>query len=551
MTSASARLGRGGGRYLAAASLALSALFVLWQLLLPAAPAAAHAVLESSSPVDGSRVATAPATVTFTFDEAVQLPADATTALSDHGVRVDSGPAGLKNSGKTVVVPLRKALAAGAYTVSYRVVSADGHVVTGAIRFGLNADPSVAPSTAPTPVDPVEVVSETAQGLVYGGVVLLIGVAFAGSVLWPSVGSRRGATVLRWVGWALLVAGTAVRLLLAGPAATGSGWGGVFRLDGIGTALAEVGGVAAIVRLVLLAALIPWVVRPGRGRASAVCAAVLGVGVLWSIAADGHAAAGDDAWLALPVTTLHLAAMALWVGGLIVLAVFVVPALGREPGELARQRRWSVAAFTSVAALIVTGEYQAWRQLDPLQSIAATAYGVTLLIKLALVALAIVAAFVSNRLLVRHGPPQDARGRRRARRIVATEAVITLVVVVVTTVLVALPPSRATYGPPTTLTAAAGTGTAHISVDSTHVGPQTITVQLEDASGRPVRADALTGTLGTATVAGVKLRFERTPSGEWVAHSIAPVAGEWTVALSVDFGTGAQYATSAVYRVWG
>ncbi|MGH1525360.1 hypothetical protein ACRAWC_15445 [Leifsonia sp. L25] len=76
-------------------------------------------------------------------------------------------------------------------------------------------------------------------------------------------------------------------------------------------------------------------------------------------------------------------------------------------------------------------------------------------------------------------------------------------------------------------------------------------MQLEDASGQPATADAITGTLGTTTVAGVTLRFERTRNGEWVAHSIAPVAGEWTVALSVDFGTGAQYATSAVYRVWG
>ncbi|WP_433862036.1 FixH family protein [Streptomyces sp. L7] len=551
MTPASSRLGRGGGRLVVAASLAFAALYLIWQLLVPASPAAAHAVLESSSPVDGSRVATAPAQVTFTFDEAVQLPPDATATLSDHGVRVDSGPARLADSGKTVVIPLRKALADGAYTASYRVVSADGHVVTGAIRFGLNADPATAGSTTPTPIDPVEVAAESAQGLVYGGVVLLIGVSFAGLVLWPSVGSRRGASVLRWVGWSLLAGGTLLRLLLAGPAATGSGWGGVFRLDGIGTALAEVGGVAGLVRLVLLVVLIPWVVRPGRGRASTVASAVLGVAVLCSIAADGHAAAGDDAWLALPVTTLHLAAMALWVGGLIVLAVFVIPAHGRDQDELTRQRRWSVAAFACVAVLIVTGEYQAWRQLDPLQSISATAYGVTLLIKLVLVALAITAALVSNRLLVRNGPPRDARERHRARRIVATEAVITLVVVVVTTVLVALPPARTTYGPPTTLTAAAGTGTAHISVDSTHVGPQTITVQLEDASGQPATADAITGTLGTTTVAGVTLRFERTRNGEWVAHSIAPVAGEWTVALSVDFGTGAQYATSAVYRVWG
>lgn len=551
MTSVRPRPRRGGGRRIPAASAVAVAFLLLWQLLIVAAPASAHAVLESSDPVDGSRIATAPERVTFTFDESVQLPEGATAALSDQGTRVDAGGAHLVGSGKTVVVPLKKPIADGAYTVSYRVVSADGHVVTGAIRFGLNADPSTAPETAQAPLDPVQMVSEAAQGLVYGGIVLLIGVAFAGLVLWPAVGGRRGALVLRWLGWSLLTGGTLLRLLLAGPAATGSGWGGVLRFDGIGTTLAEVGGAAGLVRLALMLIALPWVARPDRGGpAGRAGSALLAVAVLWSVAADGHAAAGADAWLALPITTVHLAAMAAWVGGLLVLAGFVVPRLDGDDAGLARLRRWSVVAFAAVALLIVTGEYQAWRQLDPLQSLTSTAYGITLLVKLGLVAVAIAAAFASNRLLVRLGPPRDTAGRRRIRTIVSAEAAVTLAAVVVTTVLVALPPARTTYGPPTTLSAPAGSGTAQIVLDSTHAGPQTITVTLEGPSGSPVRAQGMTGTLGTTTVAGVELHFERSSTGAWVAHAIAPVAGDWTVQLSIDLGGSGRYATSAAYRVW-
>ncbi|UAJ81734.1 copper resistance protein CopC/CopD (plasmid) [Leifsonia sp. ZF2019] len=315
MTSVHLGLRRGGGRLIPVASAVAVTLFLLWQLLVVATPAAAHAVLESSDPVDGSRIAAAPGQVTFTFDESVQLPENATASLSDHGTRVDAGAAHLTGGGKTVVVPLEKGLADGAYTVSYRVVSADGHVVTGAIRFGLNADPSTAPVTAQAPLDPVQVVSEAAQGLVYAGIVLLIGVAFARSVLWPAAGGRRGALALRWLGWSLLTGGTLLRSVLAGPAADGSGWGGVLRFDGIGTALAEIGGIAGLVRLALLLIALPWVVRPRRGGPLArAAAAVLAVAVLCSVAVDGHAAAGSDAWLAVPVTTIHLTAMAVWEG---------------------------------------------------------------------------------------------------------------------------------------------------------------------------------------------------------------------------------------------
>ncbi|UAJ81794.1 hypothetical protein IT072_20990 (plasmid) [Leifsonia sp. ZF2019] len=174
----------------------------------------------------------------------------------------------------------------------------------------------------------------------------------------------------------------------------------------------------------------------------------------------------------------------------------------------------------------------------------------TLLLKLALVAVALAAAFASNRLLVRLEPPQGPVERRRVRIIVSAEAAVTLAVVVVTTVLVALPPARTTYGPPTTLTAAAGSGTAQIAIDSTHAGPQTITVTLEGPSGSPVSAHGMTGTLGTTTVAGVALHFERSATRAWVAHAIAPVAGDWTVQLSIDLGGGERYATSATYRVW-
>lgn len=547
MTLASDWLSRGGGRRASIVSAAAILAVVLWQLLIIAAPASAHAVLVSSDPIDGSRLTSAPSRVTFMFDEVVQLPNGGTAAISDDGRHVEQGSAQLSADGRAVVIPLSMNLGEGTYTVSYRVVSADGHVVTGAIRFGVNADPTVIAKTPDAPLDPLQVVGDAAQGAVYLGIVLGIGTTFAALAIWPSVGRRRSSS-LRWAGWALLLIGTVARLLLAGPTATATGWAGVVRFDGIGTTLRASGGLAGLVRLALLCAVLPWVIRPERGWPRArVVAVALTVGILATVAVDSHAAAGVDSWLAVPATMVHLAAMAAWVGGLITL-LMVVWTIGSDPRDAARLRRWSVIAFSSVAALLVTGEYLAWRQIDPLLSLADTAYGLTLLAKLVLVAVALFAAVISHRLLVRNALPSGLIERRRIRRVAGVETAVTIVIVLVSTLLVSLPPARTTYGPNITLSAPAGTAVADISVDGTHIGVQHIIVRIAPGDGGS--AQSLTGTIGTSSVAGVPVHFVMTRSGSWEADVVAPVAGEWTIQLTVDLGDAGTYATSATYRVW-
>ncbi|WEG08652.1 copper resistance protein CopC [Microbacterium horticulturae] len=526
------------------------ALFVLWQLLAGAMPASAHAVLVTSDPLDGARLTTAPTQVTFTFDETVQLPADGTTAVADDGTDVARGSGRLAADGRTVLVPIAPGLPDGAYTVGYRVVSADGHIVGGAVRFGVNADPDAAPAPVEASgADPLQVVSGAAQGAVYLGIILAIGTTAAALAIWPETVRRRRARAARWLGWALLVGGTLVRLLLAGPVATGSGWAGVVRMDGIRTTLAEPTSLAELVRLIVLLTTISIVVRPERqGRLTRLITAGTALAVLATVAVDGHAASGSDAWLAVPVTVLHLAAMAFWAGGLLILVTLLVGRLEATPRELARLHRWSIAAFASVGTLLATGEYMAWRQLVPLASISDTAYGRTLLVKLALVTIALGAAVASHRRLLRHALRPS---RRRVRASVAIEASLTIAVIAVTTLLVALPPARTSYGPATTITAPAGDDIAQITIGSTHTGVQHLTIALRDPDGKPVPARSVTGTISADTLTGITLKLKHDDDTTWTGDVIAPVSGVWTIQLSVDLGGAGTYATAASYRVWG
>lgn len=100
-------------------------------LLAGAGLAAAHDALVGSDPSDGASLATAPAQVRLTFTEAPQ--AAVATVTGPGGSRWEARPAEVL--GSEVTVPLRPLGPAGVYTVGYRVVSSDGHPLTGTVRF--------------------------------------------------------------------------------------------------------------------------------------------------------------------------------------------------------------------------------------------------------------------------------------------------------------------------------------------------------------------------------------------------------------------------------
>jgi len=98
-----------------------------------AGPAAAHDVLISSDPADGSTVQTAPATVTLTFDQPVQNFEPVVTMTGPEGQSYQSGSPTVDST--VVTSAVGEITQAGEYVIAFRVVSADGHPVTGEVKF--------------------------------------------------------------------------------------------------------------------------------------------------------------------------------------------------------------------------------------------------------------------------------------------------------------------------------------------------------------------------------------------------------------------------------
>jgi copper resistance protein C len=116
-------------------------------LLATALPAAAHNELRSSNPPSGATLDTAPAAVMLTFAEEL-IPGQTTvTVTGPSGSDAAAGPAQL--SGPTVTVPV-KPVAAGVYTVGYKVIAADGDPTESTFTFTLSAAAVPAPTTTTT-----------------------------------------------------------------------------------------------------------------------------------------------------------------------------------------------------------------------------------------------------------------------------------------------------------------------------------------------------------------------------------------------------------------
>lgn len=144
--------------------LAVIAAAILTATALSIAPAAAHATLQSSNPAENSVLDAAPDEVTLTFNQSVSQNFATVTVIGSDGM--DWAASDPVVDGSTVTVDLDGLGAGGEYTIGYRVVSADGHPITGSIPFQVtpSSPTSAAPAAPATTETTPTAVEETDNG---------------------------------------------------------------------------------------------------------------------------------------------------------------------------------------------------------------------------------------------------------------------------------------------------------------------------------------------------------------------------------------------------
>jgi methionine-rich copper-binding protein CopC len=129
------------------ARVAAAGLLAGLALLLGATPALAHAEFEGSDPADGAALDTGPQKVTLTFSDTMQQGFNTITVIGPDGKDYVSGE--VVAAGDEVSATVGPLGPAGRYEIGYRVLSDDGHPVSGKVGFTLTTAGTGSGSSAP------------------------------------------------------------------------------------------------------------------------------------------------------------------------------------------------------------------------------------------------------------------------------------------------------------------------------------------------------------------------------------------------------------------
>lgn len=339
-------------------SLVLVALATIGAVLLTPAAVFAENSVASSTPADGASVATSPAAIEITFNE--ELGEVNTIAVQCDAELFTVGPRRVSDDRLTLAADVVDALPKGNCTVSWGVSDADGQPNgAGNLSFRVENDAATAETTPTTDTttdttdtagatttnpttsndDVAELSSvDSGQGPLWLGrllSVLAIAALFGSLVLiaaaWPEGVEYLLAVRFIRATWLVAVVGTLLYVAAATAAVTGSGLGsGLNPLNWVDLFSAGIPGIAAIARLVLVVAS-AWVAfRPDRVIDPVTQMVALLIPGLATATIGLSRTNMDLALVAVPLSVIHALAMAIWIGGVVLLARVVLAGPGEE-----------------------------------------------------------------------------------------------------------------------------------------------------------------------------------------------------------------------------
>jgi copper transport protein len=341
--------------------------------------ASAHAQPVASNPAPGAVLDKLPAGVEIFFSEAVTPAGRGISVYGPDGRLVSSGPA--KAEGRQLAVGVTGA-SEGTYAVIWTVIATDTHPSRGSFTFSVgHVSPVIAPGIGSGDVGLVSPVGLVLQAL--GRWLHFAGFALAFGAATYSLFVARNPLPQRLAGAgiALLIAAEPLSLLAQ---TTSIDPAQAFDVDSLTSALASPFG--RVLGLHLAAALLVWAVLGALRQAPWLRWGVPALGVALSVvdATAAHATGALPQPMGLLLNALHVSAMGIWVGGVAAFALSPSAGFGR-------------IAVWSAGLLLLSGAALALLHFGRLHELISTVYGITLLIKLALVAVALYMARLGRR----------------------------------------------------------------------------------------------------------------------------------------------------------
>lgn len=466
-------------------------------------------------------------------------------------------------------------LPSGAYVVSWRAVSPDGHPIRGAFTFrigGLGNQQAVASIaskllSAQSGQGTLGTVLAALRTLTFCALLGLLGlVAFLVRVRGKqSEGDARARLIARVARWVALAAGVAT-VALYGPYVSGQSFSAITNGVLLDDTIHDRVGRAMLVRTVLLVALATLLIRAftqfaddsthrsnGVVRTIKQHAAILATTAL-VLAAQlfaGHALVGPLPAISGLSTVFHLIGAGAWIGGL---AVFSIAILRNSAVSDAHARdasvRYSQLATWSVMAIVASGLFGSWRQLGGRDAATSTTFGRLVMAKLGLVAVLLIVGALNRRTV--QSAENAASIRRTLTKSVLLETAVALVVVVVTALLVNAAPGREVVARPVTFTITTESGPIDTTIEPARQGRNEIHLYALQADGLPLEIREMTATaqLPSAGVAPIALRLVRAGTNHFQAvDADLPIRGDWRIDVRMRVDEFEEATGSASFTV--
>jgi copper transport protein len=510
---------------LGASVVAAGLLFALVSSGISARPAFAHASALSTEPATGATVATSPPRVLVRFNGPVQFTVGALRVVDQNGETVKGVGAPAHPDGQAdAVTSTVPALPDGPYIVAFQVLSADGHGVRGAFSFSVGNGSAAPPGDlldklangGDTGNAAVKTTATVGRFVVFAGMIASLGVLVFMVGLWRAGASHRFLGPLPVVAAAFASIASLAQVGLVGALAVGRGLGAVFDAEGWKTVLRGSVGVWWLLRTAgLLAIAVLAVLRRHLGRRWwHVALGCAGTVVLVSMAKSGHGTSGRWPLAAVLSTTLHLAAIAFWIGGLIAL----LAAYGAGVGP-ALAARFSNRALAAVGVIVLSGLVQTKRQMLAFADFRSTDYGRSLTSKLLVFAVLIAIAALTRSLTKR----PDRKTPLRPRDAIGMEVLFAAGILALTATLVNQPPPQAQAPKPFSESVFTGRREAQVIIEPATAGSNSVHLTILDGN-------ALAAGPGAKNPTAMTLRFSFANANK--AKSIPPIKVEPTQFLA-------------------
>jgi copper transport protein len=443
-------------------------------LLVTPAIVFAHARLLRSTPSAGARLDSPPVSIRLVFSEALMAAVSKIVLIAPNSDTVRLSVVRVDPADRHVMLAdVPASLDSGKYTVRWTAASGDGHPLTGSFTFTIGrAHVTSTAESAAVPAAPTREEPRTPRARRIDDAV-----QFAlGAPMW----------LARWIGFValfFLIGAVSFRYVVLGriPRSDAEPDGPFYQMATIGAATAGMIAAAVLVVTSLLKlyaetvamhevaertilfetswglawlaeitacaiAVVAFAVahRAGHNRGSWTLAAICALTLAVTPALTGHAIGRDDAVFAVPLDGLHVLAGSSWLGTLAMILFVGIGAAAKAPGAISIGSRVAslINAFSPLAlvcggVVVATGIATSLLHLSPISRLWTSTYGMTLIVKLALVSLLFsLGAWNWRRVRPNLGGEEGVVALRFSAKL---ELIASVLVLAVTAFLVALP----------------------------------------------------------------------------------------------------------------